>query len=749
LKDLLCHQNLEHGHNYNIESAAFSSEDDFKSWKDDLEKKSGTYFVKTCGDHSRCDHTIAYFHCNRAGTFKPAGKGKRALKSQGTSKLGRPCCAFMKKTTYRAKGGIKVEYCVDHSHSTTIAHLKMSAHIRSNIAGKLASGADTKDVLNDIRGMAHQLEGRDSIITHKDIRNIKYQHNISSAMRHEDDSSSTSIWVSALKAQDYNPVVIFKQEGVEKFALGIQTEFQRDIMAEFGNELICIDSTDSTTQYDILVTTIVVADDYGDAIPVAWLISDKEDTDILDPFLSAIQSRVGDLTCETFMSDLTNDCYNAWCSVFPKPGQRLYCSWQVQKNWKMYLNSRVEGEANQNKIYGMIEILLKEPCEQTFRKILTESLTKFTIECPEFHKYFYYNHVEDEKFKLWALCFRNGTTANTNMYVEAMNRVLQRRQNKRVDELLSQLLMIARDKAHERYSKLEKGKLTYWTKEMENRHKKIDEVKNIQTKLKNKKWSIPSTSRESVVYEISRARAQCNCKLKCHLCDVCLHMFSCTCLDFLVQSVACKHTHAIQVLCESDTDTDTESDTDSQSPSESEEQDQDYDPNVSDVDEEHTDEEHRESDLSEIKRASAREVHELLKVIMSAPNADTVRKIMPHVRAATAVGNGLALVSKYLKKHSCPNNKSDEKKQTKKASASRLKKKPSQNARKKVKTRLEKTDPRVCALCFKTDNALDSHAVDWKECSKCKMCVHNACDIQIQGTDGDDNLDDFICVFCQ
>ena len=65
--------------------------------------------------------------------------------------------------------------------------------------------------------------------------------------------------------------------GKEDFLLGIQTEFQRDIMMEFGNNIICIDATHNTNMYDFYLITIVVVDEFGQGIPVGWAIRNREE----------------------------------------------------------------------------------------------------------------------------------------------------------------------------------------------------------------------------------------------------------------------------------------------------------------------------------------------------------------------------------------------------------------------------------------------------------------------------------------
>ncbi len=57
----------------------------------------------------------------------------------------------------------------------------------------------------------------------------------------------------------------------DNFLLCLQTEFQCDVMKIFADKVICIDATHS----------VLVLDEFGEGVPVAWAISDKEITDII------------------------------------------------------------------------------------------------------------------------------------------------------------------------------------------------------------------------------------------------------------------------------------------------------------------------------------------------------------------------------------------------------------------------------------------------------------------------------------
>ena len=67
-----------------------------------------------------------------------------------------------------------------------------------------------------------------------------------------------------MATQNYNPVLLHKFQAEEPciemnnfsnedLLLGVQTEFQKDMMVKFGNNIICTDATHGTTMYNFLL----------------------------------------------------------------------------------------------------------------------------------------------------------------------------------------------------------------------------------------------------------------------------------------------------------------------------------------------------------------------------------------------------------------------------------------------------------------------------------------------------------------
>ena len=130
-------------------------------------------------------------------------------------------------------------------------------------------------------------------------------------------------------------------------------------------------------------------------------------------------------------------------------------------------------------VYHQLCTLQREINEAEFRVMLQDFLTYISKHYKDFYKYFSDNYCNT--INQWGTCFRRGATVNTNMFLEASHRVLKvvylnHKQNRRIDFLITTLLKISRDKAFERFRKLESRKNTHRICEINKRHKSAQQM---------------------------------------------------------------------------------------------------------------------------------------------------------------------------------------------------------------------------------------------------------------------------------
>ena len=61
-------------------------------------------------------------------------------------------------------------------------------------------------------------------------------------------------------------------------------------MLQYGGHIIQADSTHCTTEYDFLVVSLVTLDDFQEAVPVSWAITNREDLPALKVFINVLRN---------------------------------------------------------------------------------------------------------------------------------------------------------------------------------------------------------------------------------------------------------------------------------------------------------------------------------------------------------------------------------------------------------------------------------------------------------------------------
>lgn len=146
------------------------------------------------------------------------------------------------------------------------------------------------------------------------------------------------------------------------------------------------------------------------------------------------------------------------------------------------------------------------------------------------------------------------------MYLESIHKTikyfyLNGRKNKRMDHCINVLLKFIWDKVFERFIKLAKNKYCAKEDNIMITHNAAIKSPDIKIeRMSSTSWRIDSTTERKLTYNVSKVQEICNvenCKLKCLICDICTHIFTCECPDFIIRSNICKHIHII-VLSEKD-----------------------------------------------------------------------------------------------------------------------------------------------------------------------------------------------------
>ena len=406
---LIKHYREHHNKEINIYSRNFTVFHEFEEWKECHEVETMASFVLNCSPKQRDDYLVYYYYCNRTGQYITKGKGKRSLKLQGSSKLGYHCTAYMKVREHTSG----TEVCDFHNHEKQLGHLLLNESSRKIIAAKLSEGVSISSILDYIRDNVEEQMGRRELISRQDIHNIRRQYNIEGIELHANDAQSVSLWVKGINDQcmdsSDNPILLYKPQGVESecelqgalnkedFCICIQTSFQRDMLIKFGTDTVCMDSTHGTNVYNFNLTTLLVLDEFGEGIPVAWMVCNREDAVALKPFLKKVKEKCGDICTNFFMSDDANNFYNAWREVFTVSNtKKLLCAWHIDKNWRKGLHHYVATSTEQANVYHHLRVLLIETDINTFRQRLQQFISWLSSreDFSDFLQYFQKEYVK-------------------------------------------------------------------------------------------------------------------------------------------------------------------------------------------------------------------------------------------------------------------------------------------------------------------------------------------------------------------
>lgn len=410
----------------------------------------------------------------------------------------------------------------------------------------------------------------------RDIWNIRRDFQLHKGRQHTNDFISVKLWVEKVQdLKEKNPVLYYKEQGDEKIEysannvqedrniiLVIANDFQLSMLEKFGNHIVCIDSTHGTNIYDFHLTTLLVVDEFGNGIPTAFCISNKKDTATWITFFEKIRDRGIFLQPTIFMSDIDDSFYNAWRTVMKSAEKRLLCTWHVDKAWRTNLQWKIKIQEKRALVYKGLRVLLQETNVEKFVKLVEGFLidTYSDDDTKEFALYFENFYVK--RVNEWAYCYRKASFINTNMYLESFHKTfkyyyLEGRKNKRLDTCIDALLKLIRDHYFKRARKLCKSKPSKIMEAILLSHRKA--MNGVVTKIiqvSDRIWFVTSFTDVNITYEVVKIldeKEACsdsdNCYSTCVPCNICIHTYSCECIDYIIKNNICKHIHfCVQTL---------------------------------------------------------------------------------------------------------------------------------------------------------------------------------------------------------
>ena len=574
---LIKHINDAHEEHLSYEHLTFENDQLFKEWMWKIERDVPCSFNKK--RHMKNKNNECY-KCSRSRVSQPYRSSfiqrKRKLKVQGRSYVGFTCPAHIKR--YKMESGAsKVQYLEKHFCNTNtlkhLGHIRLNEQDRKWFASKLNMGIPANIIIRQARLNINNHLSRRFLITKKDLHNIAVSFNIAKPeRRHADDATSIETFVRSFSISDECPIILYKRQGdshidigpkdvniggllPSDFLLGYMDSSQCQMLKLYGAgdfSVICCDSTHGTNAYNFLLTTILILDSNREGFPVAFLFSNRETENILELFFKSIEQHSGQIHCQSFMSDMAQQSYNAWKQVMGDSQHRLYCAWHVDKAFRENIQRRVKDGESRAQTYKMLRTLMVEMNIATFETTKRYVLAQLhgNTNTAEFATYFESNYSMCAE--LWAYCYRVHCGVNTNMALERMHGMLKHnylngKKNKRLDNAMQSVIYLVQDKKIDRLLTLCRGKYTKKLSELRKRHEtSLSLYAECIEISENREWTVQSSSDLHEFYNVTRSDKQCtSCELRCVDCRSCIHDFFCTCADMGCKYNMCKHIHYV------------------------------------------------------------------------------------------------------------------------------------------------------------------------------------------------------------
>ena len=338
---MLQHLKKKHGDAVDETLYEFDSMGDFKQWKEMEETQNFVFFAKSgaavTGKH--------YFVCQRHGSQRPhrskdqPGRKTSRRNKRGSVKSNTICPArmFVRESD---SGKVTVKYIHSHNHPVTIEdteHQPLPPSLRDNIKAKLAMGVKDHDILKTLRegsdeSDCHNLKTlplkRKYFVTKQQLKGMK-RHKYGPKRLDDDEATSTSLKVSNLMNEAFNPVLMYKSKGQSTdpeihtiddsediFYLAVQTREQYQMLANHSEKLLCVDTTRSTEKYNVKLVNLIVADERNKGYAAGHLITTSTHKLILKKFFAEIQKRNPTLRLSAIMTDDAEECFDAIVQVF-------------------------------------------------------------------------------------------------------------------------------------------------------------------------------------------------------------------------------------------------------------------------------------------------------------------------------------------------------------------------------------------------------------------------------------------------
>ncbi|XP_035234107.1 uncharacterized protein LOC118205936 isoform X2 [Stegodyphus dumicola] len=377
----------EHNLN-NLKEYSFETMSYFQDWLE-LEGTSTFTSFRKFSKVTKNSKTYHYYCCQFTTQGYSDFEKKKTSRKNEKGTVSKSVCCPVRIWACEEMNKISVFYFPKHNHEQKFENCKyqpLKQSTRCLIKANLRLSVPPqkiRDILQDGSGNRENRNNfpvKESFVSRKTIS--AYSRYLNNSLRPSSDAVSVNSIIETLKCEAYNPVLLYKPQNNStlygptdldnlpnhkvSFALGLQTREQKEMMIKGCTEILCIDSTHKTNQYDFYLLNLIVPDEFGCGYPVAHFITNFLDADTLYCLFNSLKCRVPNLYVNCVMTDDDKVTYPAFSKVFGQDVKHLLCSWHVRQSWFRQLNSKVVDKEVRQKMLGELTKILHERNQITF-----------------------------------------------------------------------------------------------------------------------------------------------------------------------------------------------------------------------------------------------------------------------------------------------------------------------------------------------------------------------------------------------
>ncbi|KAG8177326.1 hypothetical protein JTE90_018352 [Oedothorax gibbosus] len=561
LQKLRNHLQGEHQMKMDQQELSFPNMGAFKKWKIQLERNELSSYVLRHSKKKTTKGDKYFFMCHRAGKYVDHSKGptrKRMIRKSGTCKLGIMCTAAI--YCEECPDQVYVSYCPYHyGHGKETAFVQITEPEQNAIQENISNGVSCDKILKDMREDTSSHHFQTELIKRRDMKFIKSAFDSDEYSSRLSDAESVHRWVRLCCQMEESPVLYYRQEANsyvtdEEFVLIIMTEFQKNILLSSDRQILCVDAAHRRKGGRFYLTTLIALDESETAFPVAFCISNQVNKKVVKLFLTNIRDSTGPISCTYFMSESDTFYHEAWLEVMADDSKWLWSIWYVDTKFRVQLKAFKNDMAKRADCYRTMRLLLECQNKDVFDTMFKNFLDTLSQDATSKNTGSFIAQKYGTCKELWAYSYHRDIKLGSIIQLEALHRTMkfccmEGRKN-RLDKFIFVIMKLVRFKMLDRLTRiLDDEKISLALDAISMFHGIGIEIDNDRISSSSEKiWLVRSDDEETeedayVVREFETCPDHCT--LKCEQCGICVHMFSCSCMQSMMNANLCQHIHAV------------------------------------------------------------------------------------------------------------------------------------------------------------------------------------------------------------